>query len=102
MPQPGNAHPLARGEAVHLRPDVGDAADDLMSRYDRIMGRDLTVQHMQVGPAHAAGGNFDQQFPNIRFGHGAGDFTQRSAWGIDLHRDHLLHGKPPLRLLRHP
>ena len=77
--QPGHADPLA---------GAGDPADDLVAGHDRQRPGDVAVHHMQIGPAHAAGRDLDQELARTGLGHRPLDHAQRQAGPIELHRAH--------------
>ena len=58
--QPGNADPLANAKGSHTGPERVDPADHLMAGNDRIGDtRQIPIDDMQIGPAHAAGAHLD-------------------------------------------
>ena len=67
MPQPGNADPLARLQPGHAGPQPVDPPDDFMARNDRItLRRQFAIQHVQIGPADAAGANAHADLSGLR------------------------------------
>ena len=66
---------------------------DLVARHDRQGGLgELAVDHVQIGPADAAGADPDQDLPGTRLRHGQIGEPERRAGPIEQHR---LHGIPP-------
>ena len=65
--EPGHADPLAQGKAGDAGAERRDPADDLMAGDDRqLRVRQFAVDHMQVGAAHAAGRDLDQDLAGPR------------------------------------
>src|SRR5262249_17875050 len=55
--EPRHANALADGKSQYVRPERGDAADDLVAGNDRqLWMRQFAVHHMQVGATDAARG----------------------------------------------
>ncbi len=62
--EPGDADPVADREAVGIGAPLHHHADDLMTRHQRQFRlRQLTVEDVQIGAAHRAGLDHDQQLP---------------------------------------
>src|SRR3546814_9549643 len=54
MAKPGNADTLPGRKSLDLRADLKHFSHNLVPRDDGVAGRDLSVEHMQVGPADTA------------------------------------------------
>ena len=78
-PEPGNADASADREALDLRPQPRDPADDLVAGHDRRpdVGQ-LAVDDMQIGATDAAGLDPDQQLRWPWFGVGRSSRTNGS------------------------
>jgi hypothetical protein len=58
--QPGNADPLANFQGCDPSTECIHPTDHLMAGHDRIGDvRQFSIDDMQIGPAHAAGGDID-------------------------------------------
>src|SRR3546814_18458696 len=51
LAKPGNADTLPGRKSLALRADLKHSSHNLVPRDDGVAGRDLSVEHMQVGPA---------------------------------------------------
>ncbi len=68
MPQPADPNPLSDGEPTRAGTQAGHGANNFMPRNDRQPGlTQLVVNHVQIGPADAAGLDPDQHLPPARF-----------------------------------
>ena len=100
--QPRHADPVAHGErrrllvaagvdAVGTRPEGGHLADDLVAgHHGRAVRRQLALQDVQVGAAHATGQHPQQHLAGSRLGHRQFDELERR----------LLHGRRRRQLHR--
>jgi hypothetical protein len=69
--EPGHADTVPNGKALHALAFFYHGADDFMSGNQRQLRLgQFAVHHMQVGPAHAASVNAEQNLLRARFGHG--------------------------------
>lgn len=80
--EPRHAYALPQAQPLHVRADGNDAADGLMAQHERQarVGQ-ISIGHVQVGAAHAAGRYAQQHLARARAGHfqraGAQDATRR-------------------------
>jgi len=96
--QPGASHALAGADVVHAGADVDDPADDLVSgnhRQHRI--GQLAVDEVEVGAAHAAGFDPQQDLAGCRPGNRQFARLQRHARALE---DHGAHGGGACVLMR--
>jgi hypothetical protein len=94
--EPGNADPLAGPEPVHAATGLRHLADDLVARDERqLRVGQLAIDHVQVGAAHRAGLDPEEDLPGARLRHRQLGKAQRFARSVEKHRS--LHGGPPLR-----
>ena len=84
--EPGDADGVALGETL-ARSD--SAADDLVTRHERQPGvRQLAVDDVEVGAAHAAGRDGDEDLALRRLGIGQLGLAERRARRVENHRTH--------------
>jgi hypothetical protein len=94
-PLPPHAHPVARGEARHVRPDLPDDPHHLVARDERVAGLPpIVVDHVQVAAAHAAGVDLDEAAGGSEVGRLVAERLERRApggrgEGFDSHRPSL-------------
>jgi hypothetical protein len=98
MAEPWHTDAVIHGKAFDAAADLQDAPYDLVTGYDWMIGWNFAIDDMQVGPAHAAGGNLDQKLVRFWIGHRPFDQPQRLAGTIQLHCVHY-HGPNLLREL---
>ena len=78
--QPGDADPLAHREPLGAGPAPVDPAHDLVAGHDvAAMGGQVALDHVQVGPAHAAGADPDPDLARSGLGIGPLAEHQRRA-----------------------
>jgi len=87
-PEPRNADAVAKGKTFYSCSQGQHATNDLMSRHDRKLPVNVAVHDVQVGPAHAACADFDQQVVVLRLGKGPLDPVQRLSSRIELQSCH--------------
>src|SRR5262249_29522479 len=91
--EPRHADPLADGEAGDDGSDRRYPADDFMTRNNRQLRlRKLAVDHVQIGPAHSASCDFNEQVAWSRRRSRPPLGQQRRAWLFEHHRPHGRHG----------
>ena len=62
--QPGDTDPVARAPLGHVGADGNDSAHDLMAGCDGEPPRlQVTLDELEIGPAHGAGPNLDDDLP---------------------------------------
>ena len=84
--EPRNADPLADRESGDPLPHCRNAPHDLVAGHDRKPRvRQLAIHDMQIGPAHTAGGDLDQNFAGRRAGHRPLSHDQRSTRPLEHH-----------------
>ena len=87
--EPRHTDALAEREAGHARSDRRDTADNFVSRDDRqLRVRQVAVDHMQIGAAHPASGDLDQDFAAGRLRDRPLAQNQRCVRPIQNHRAH--------------
>ncbi len=87
--KPGNTHALSDRQRVNIATSIRDNTYYLVSRNDRnLTAGELTVDHMQVGPANAAGVNLDENLMRLRFRDRYFDLIQTAARRTKLHGTH--------------
>src|SRR5206468_7138358 len=89
--QPRDADALPPREPVHARADALDRADDLVAQDERQLGmRQLAVEHMQVGAAHATCLHGDKHLARAGLGGrgGAGAEPKGPTRRVEQHRSH--------------
>ena len=78
--EPRHADAVADGEALDARAERRDLADDLVAENERQLGmRQLAVDDVQIGAAHAAGRDLDEDL--VRPGHGHRKLGKPAAAG---------------------
>src|SRR5581483_4654309 len=105
VPEPGNAHTVAFAEARDARPHLLDPADNLVPGDDgKLRIRQLAIDDMEIGPAHAAGGHAYEHLARSRLALGDVPHLQRRAGPLEYHRFHrtlhlgrVIPGPPILR-----
>lgn len=89
MPQPWNADALAQLETADALAQCIDPPDDLVARNDRQRRRrQLAIDHVQVGAAHAAGQHLDAQLAGAGLRLGNVTQVQRFAGSFQQHGAH--------------
>jgi hypothetical protein len=74
---------------ARARSRFDDAPDDLVAGHDRqARDVDLAVEEMQVGAAHAARGDVEQQLPGTRLGRGTIGGHEGRSRTLEDHRAH--------------
>ena len=77
-------------EALDAIAHRGDDADDLVSRHERQLGlRQLAIDDMQIGAAHRARADLDQDLARARLGGRNLSRAERLPLGM---KDHRFHG----------
>jgi hypothetical protein len=90
--EPGHANALAARKSADTGAHFHDAADDLMSRYDGQFGmRQFAVDDVQIGTAHPARRDLDQDFTGRRLRHRPLTQHQRRARSVQNHYAHGCH-----------
>src|SRR5262249_11163970 len=87
--EPGDAHALAQAECGHTGSERIDLADDLMTRDDRKLGmRQVSIDHVQIGPADAACRHAHPYFAGVRMPIREVAQRERLAGTIEHHSTH--------------
>jgi hypothetical protein len=93
VPEPGHAHALAQRKTFDVSAERRHAPDDLVAWHDRQFRiRQLAVDHMQVGPADAAGRDLQQDLACARRRNWPLAQHQRRARAFQHHGPHACHG----------
>jgi hypothetical protein len=89
MSQPGDAHSLPDAKGSHSGAGCCDLANDLVAgRHREDALGEVTVGHMQIGSADAAGANTDKHLIGVGIGDGEAGFDEGVFRCDDLHRRH--------------
>ena len=87
--QPRNADALTRIEFLHARAHGRYFADDLMAgNHAPAECRQIAVNNVQIGAAHAAGGNSNQQLARTRRRRVSAHELKWCSWFARLHYAH--------------
>ena len=87
--QPGHTHPVPRGEPVRAGAALRDLAHDLVPRDERqLRVRELTVDHVEIGSADAAGPHAQQHLPGSGPGNRCRGPAQVPARSVEQHGQH--------------